>query len=89
MVIRIFIQLLRLRGYLSKGDFAMNNRERLMEIMVDKELDRREIAEMLKTKRDEVDHWLLSNESKNHREVPDMAIELLELKLGLKEQDIS
>jgi hypothetical protein len=62
----------------------MNNRERLMDIMVDKELDRRELAEMLKVKRDEVDHWLLSSESKNHKEIPDMAIELLELKLGLK-----
>ena len=56
-----------------------------MEIMLDKELDRRELAELLKVKRDDVDHWLLSHESKNHREIPDMAIELLELKLGLKE----
>jgi hypothetical protein len=63
----------------------MNNRERLMEIMVDHELDRRELAELLKVKRDEVDHWLLPNEGRNHEEVPDMAIELLELKLGLKE----
>jgi hypothetical protein len=63
----------------------MNNRERLMDIIVDQKLDRREIAEMLKVKTDEVDHWLLSSESKNHREMPDMAIELLELKLGLQE----
>jgi hypothetical protein len=63
----------------------MNNRERLMEIMTDRELDRMELAELLKVKRDEVDHWLLSHESKNHKDVPDMAIELLELKLGLKE----
>jgi hypothetical protein len=63
----------------------MNNRERLMDIMVDRELERMEVAEMLKVKRDEVDHWLLSSESKNHKEVPDMAIELLELKLSLKE----
>ena len=62
----------------------MNNRERLMEIMLDKELDRMELADLLKVKRDEVDHWLLSNESKNHKEIPDMAIELLEIKLGLK-----
>lgn len=62
----------------------MNNRERLMEIMVDHELDRMELTEMLKVKRDEVDHWLLSSESKNHTEIPDMAIELLEFKLGLK-----
>ena len=63
----------------------MNNRERLMDIMVDRELERMEVAEILKVKRDEIDHWLLSSESKNHKEVPDMAIELLELKLGLKE----
>ena len=59
----------------------MNNRERLMEIMSEFELDRMSIADLVKVKRDEVDHWLLSNESKNHKEVPDMAIELLELKL--------
>ena len=63
----------------------MNNRERLMDIMNEHELDRMAIADMLKVKRDEVDHWLLSNESKNHKEVPDMAIELLELKLSVKE----
>ncbi len=63
----------------------MNNRERLMDIMLDHELDRMALTEMLKVKRDEVDSWLLSSESKNHREMPDMAIELLELKLGLKE----
>lgn len=56
-----------------------------MDIMLEHELDRMTISEMVKVKRDEVDHWLLSNESKNHKEVPDMAIELLELKLGLKE----
>ncbi len=63
----------------------MNNRDRLMEIMTDRKLDRMELAELLKVRRNEVDHWLLSNESKNHTEMPDMAIELLELKLGLKE----
>ena len=63
----------------------MNNRDRLMDIMTEKELDRMEIAELVKVRRDEVDTWLLSNESKNHKEVPDMAIELLEIKLGLKE----
>ena len=63
----------------------MNNRDRLMDIMTEKKLDRMEIAELVRVKRDQVDHWLLSNESKNHQEVPDMAIELLELKLGLKQ----
>jgi len=62
----------------------MNNRERLMDIIVEQKLERMDIAEMLKVKRDEVDRWLLSNEAKNHIEVPDMAIELLELKLAMK-----
>lgn len=62
----------------------MNNRERLMEIMAEQELDRMGVAELVKVKRDEVDRWLLSSESKNHQEVPDMVIELLEIKLGLK-----
>ncbi len=63
----------------------MNNRERLMEVMLEKEMDRRDIAGLLKVKREDVDHWLLSGESKNHQPVPDMAIELLELKLGYKQ----
>ena len=60
----------------------MNNRERLIELISEFELDRLTLSEMLSVKRDLVDHWLLSNESKNHEEIPDMAIELLELKLG-------
>ena len=62
----------------------MNNRDRLMELMTEKELDRMALADMLKVKREQIDVWLLSSESKKHEEVPDMAIELLELKLGLK-----
>ena len=61
----------------------MNNRDRLVEIISEQELDRLEVAEMLKVKQDQVDRWLLSNESKNHEEMPDMAIELLELKISL------
>lgn len=60
----------------------MNNREKLINFMVEHELERRELAELLKVKTDEVEHWLLPNESHNHEEVPDMAIELLEIKLG-------
>ncbi len=59
----------------------MNNRERLMELMVEHQLDRHEVSELARVRRDTVDHWLLSNESRAHEEVPDMAIELLELKL--------
>lgn len=61
----------------------MNNREILMDAMTESGLDRREIAELLKVKVDQVNNWLVSNESKNHEEIPDMAIELLTLKLAI------
>ncbi|MBI4006578.1 MAG: hypothetical protein HY356_07895 [Gammaproteobacteria bacterium] len=59
----------------------MNNREKLIALIADHKLDRREIAELVKVKRETVDHWLASHESKHNEEMPDMAIELLELKL--------
>jgi hypothetical protein len=59
----------------------MNTRERLIELMTDYGLDRRELGELLKARRDTIDRWLLSNESRNQEEVPEMAVELLELKL--------
>ncbi len=59
----------------------MNNRERLIELISTHDLDRREIAELLKVKRATIDHWLLPGESSNHEDIPEMAIELLELKL--------
>ena len=61
----------------------MNNRERLIEIMTERELDRTELAQLLSVKKKDIDQWLLSNESKEHKEVPDMAIELLQYKLDL------
>jgi|TARA_B100000809_G_C14870995_1_gene435532 hypothetical protein len=61
----------------------MNNRERLIEIMTERELDRIELAQLLSVKKKDIDQWLLSNESKEHKEVPDMAIELLQYKLDL------
>lgn len=61
----------------------MNNRERLMELMTEHHLERHEVAELVRVRRDMVDHWLVSNESRAHEEVPEMAIELLELKLKL------
>lgn len=64
----------------------MNNRDKLMEVMLEKNLDRMELAEILRVKREQIDHWLLPGESKNHQEVPDMAIELLEIKLGYKSE---
>jgi len=59
----------------------MNTRERLIELMTTYKLDRREISELVHVKRDVVDHWLLPNESRNHQEPPEMAVELLEFKL--------
>jgi orotate phosphoribosyltransferase-like protein len=59
----------------------MNNRERLMELISQHGLDRHEVADLVKVRRETVDRWLLSNESRAHEEVPEMAVELLELKL--------
>ncbi|OGT70195.1 MAG: hypothetical protein A3I78_05615 [Gammaproteobacteria bacterium RIFCSPLOWO2_02_FULL_56_15] len=59
----------------------MNNRDYLIEMMSEKQLDRREVAELLIVKRETVDHWLLPNEASHHEEVPDMAIELLRIKM--------
>lgn len=59
----------------------MNNRERLLELIAVHKLERREIAELVRVRRETVDHWLVSHESKYHEDIPDMAIELLELKL--------
>lgn len=65
----------------------MNNRERLIELLSDHELERREIAELLKVKVETINHWLASHESHNYEDIPDMAIELLEIKLGVKKVD--
>jgi hypothetical protein len=65
----------------------MNNRQRLIDIISEHKLDRLTVAEMLKVKRATIDHWLLSPESKSHEQCPDMAIELLELKLGIDAVD--
>ncbi|OGT78206.1 MAG: hypothetical protein A3J35_00460 [Gammaproteobacteria bacterium RIFCSPLOWO2_02_FULL_52_10] len=63
----------------------MNNRERLIDLMSEHNLDRLKIADMIKVKRDTIDHWLLPHESHHHEEVPDMALELLEMKLQFGE----
>ena len=59
----------------------MNNREKLIDLIVTYKLDRRDIAELVMVKPDIVDHWLAAGESKTREVIPDMAIELLELKL--------
>ncbi|HBH10023.1 MAG: hypothetical protein CMF53_04775 [Legionellales bacterium] len=61
----------------------MNNRDRLIEIMAENSLDRVELAQLLSVKKKDIDRWLLSNESASHKEIPDMAIELLQYKLDL------
>ena len=63
----------------------MNNRELLIDLMTSHKLGRLEVAEMVKVKRDTVDRWLLSHESSHHEEVPEMAIELLEMKIKFGE----
>ena len=59
----------------------MNNRDALIEAMTTYRLDRLDLASMLKVDRTTVDRWLLSRESAQALEVPDMAIELLRYKL--------
>lgn len=61
----------------------MNNREKLIDIMHEYALERRELAELVRVDRPTVDGWLAPPESARHQEVPEMAIELLQLKLGI------
>ena len=49
----------------------MNNREILITLMLEHQLERREIADLVSTDRDTADRWLLTNESSRHREAPD------------------
>ena len=61
----------------------MNNREKLIDMMHEHTLERRELAELVRVDRQTVDGWLAPTESARHEEVPEMAIELLQLKLGV------
>ncbi|MGR9092508.1 MAG: hypothetical protein ACU85U_18220 [Gammaproteobacteria bacterium] len=61
----------------------MNNREKLIDMMHDHKLERRDLAELVLVDRQTVAGWLAPTESANHQEVPEMAIELLQLKLGV------
>lgn len=67
----------------------MNNRERLIELITRHNLERRQIADLIKVKGETVHRWLLPNEARGHEEVPEMAIELLELKLAIQAQAAS
>jgi len=66
----------------------MNNRDKLIALIADYGLERREVADLVRVGREQVDHWLAANESKTHEPVPDMAIELLELKLKLRKSQV-
>ncbi|MCI0401270.1 MAG: hypothetical protein L0Y67_07490 [Gammaproteobacteria bacterium] len=59
----------------------MNNRDKLIDLLVDNELSRFELAEMLKVTVQEIDSWLSPIGAVGHTDIPDMAIELLELKI--------
>lgn len=67
----------------------MNNREKFLDLMHANELDRIDLANMLKVPREQIDHWLASPESRQHEDIPDMALELLEIKLKLRTQQPS
>ena len=61
----------------------MNNREMLIDIMFDHTLGRQDLAELVLVDRQTVNSWLASSESPSRIDIPDMAIELLKLKLGI------
>jgi hypothetical protein len=62
----------------------MNNRDMLIDIMSEHRLERRDLAELLHVDRATVDSWLAPGGSARHAGIPDMAIELLDLKLNGK-----
>lgn len=64
----------------------MNNRDTLIDLMVDNKLERRDVAELLRVERDTVDRWLLPHAAHGNEAVPDMAVELLTLKLQMRRQ---
>ncbi len=65
----------------------MNNRDRLIDLIVDNELERRDVAEMLSVDQWTVNSWLRPHGSPEYEDVPTMAVELLELKLASKKPD--
>lgn len=67
----------------------MNNREKFLDLMLGNEFDRLDLADLLKVPREQIDRWLASPESKHHEDIPDMALELLEVKLKLRAQQPS
>lgn len=66
----------------------MNNRESLIDLMINHKLERREMASLLSIDREVIDRWLAPTESSRQVEAPDMAVELLEIKLGIRPVEI-
>jgi len=59
----------------------MNNRDQLIDLITEHELERREVAELLGVDKSQVDRWLLPHGSNGAEAVPTMAVELLAIKL--------
>ncbi|HTT07863.1 MAG TPA: hypothetical protein VMH34_03630 [Gammaproteobacteria bacterium] len=64
----------------------MNNRDQLIDLMAAHKLERRDVAELVHVTIDTVHDWLLPMESHGRVDIPDMAIELLTLKLAARGQ---
>ncbi len=64
----------------------MNNRDQLIDLMITHKLERRDVAQLVHVPIDTVHHWLLPMEAHGRVEIPDMAIELLNLKLERRSQ---
>ncbi len=63
----------------------MNNRDRLLDILVGRDMARSEVAQLLSVSLGTVNNWVMTKESGSQEAIPDMAIELLEIKLGIRD----
>ena len=59
----------------------MNTRDRLIDLMSENGLERREVAELVAVDLITVERWLLPREADHREDVPEMAVQLLEYKL--------
>jgi DNA-directed RNA polymerase specialized sigma24 family protein len=60
----------------------MNNRDQLKAIITEHGLKRREVADLCRVSLHTVNSWLSTDKSKARRACPDMAVELLRMKLN-------